>query len=107
MIAGDDLGTMVVNSGTNDGTVVLNSDSGTVIVNNDSGTMIENDLGTMVINDDSEDSSTMRSKSPHISLHSILGFPTFHGFSSALRGVGGLTWISTHVFRLSPTKCLS
>ena len=68
--AHEDLGTMIINNSdvidSNEGTVIIRSDSGTMMEPGtmiESGTMIENDMGTMVINDDDDedDNSTMRS----------------------------------------------
>lgn len=73
--AHEDLGTMIINNSdvidSNEGTVIIRSDSGTMMEPGtmiESGTMIENDMGTMVINDDDDedDNSTMRSVDPEI-----------------------------------------
>lgn len=56
-----DTGTLVPDRGNGDGTMIAHEDYGTLVP--DSGTMVEleSNLGTMVINSDSED-STMKSK---------------------------------------------
>ena len=56
MMANEDMGTMILNNDTQDGTMIINS--GTMIMKD--GTMIENNMGTMVINDQTDD-STMKS----------------------------------------------